>query len=369
MRSRTWLDRLAPRGSWRRQLLRLGRRTLHAPRRAKKTLQKPRQPRWLFTPTYTLEDNSQVILYTDNPALFPDYVPRRPLTGAPAAEIFVTLIATGYNEADTVEVWLNSLLVQTRVPNEIILVDGGSTDGTLQTLQVFARRSPIPCQVFSEPGANIARGRNLAIQHAQGPIIACTDFGCQLDAFWVERLVTPFGADPHTQVVGGWFATLLDGEPVRRLGWANLENLDPQDFLPSSRSIAYRKDAWEAAGGYPEWLTLTGEDTYFSAELKRQAQHWAFVPEAIVDWETPPSPTAYWHKLHFWSIGDGELGAFTQYAWWTFVRLVSVGILTASVSLVALAAWLIDWISLPAALGVSIFGGLGAVLAVYRGYV
>ena len=97
------------------------------------------------------------------------------------------LLRSFYNEADTVEVWLNSLLIQTRVPDEIILVDGGSTDGTLETLQDFARRSPIPCQVFSKPGANIARGRNLAIQHAQGPVIACTDFGCRLDIYWRSR--------------------------------------------------------------------------------------------------------------------------------------------------------------------------------------
>jgi glycosyltransferase involved in cell wall biosynthesis len=65
-------------------------------------------------------------------------------------------------------------------------------------------------------------------------------------------------------------------------------------------------------GGYPEWLTLTGDDTYFALELKRKCPHWAFVPEAVVFWHAPETLLGFWRKLSSWSKGDGESGIYSQ---------------------------------------------------------
>src|SRR5215813_13521556 len=88
--------------------------------------------------------------------------------------------------------FLDSPRAQTRQPEETIIVDGGSTDGTLEA---FEEAGGIT--VISEPGANISRGRNVAIAAAAHEIIAATDADCTLDPHWLERLIAPIeaGAD------------------------------------------------------------------------------------------------------------------------------------------------------------------------------
>jgi glycosyltransferase involved in cell wall biosynthesis len=205
----------------------------------------------------------------------------------------------------------------------MIIVESGSTDGTSELLQQIADKSPFPVKVIHKPKANIAQGRNLAIQEAQYDLIACIDFGCEADPKWLENLVTPFEMNPDLLVSCGWYEPInKDGKPVRhRKWWPRLEQINPQSFIPSSRSLAFRKKAWQAVGGYPEWLTLTGEDTYFALELKKYGGTWAFVPEASVRWEAPDSVIAYLSKIYHWSIGDGESSVFALYYWRYFLAL------------------------------------------------
>src|SRR5439155_27304797 len=71
----------------------------------------------------------------------------------------VSLITTVKNASRYVGAWLDSVASQTRPPDEVIVVDGGSTDGTREVL-----RAAQSITLIEEPGANIARGRNGAIQ-------------------------------------------------------------------------------------------------------------------------------------------------------------------------------------------------------------
>src|SRR5262249_44669134 len=162
-----------------------------------------------------------------------------------------------------------SLLNQTRKPDEIVIVDGGSTDGTLESLQKYAQSWSFPLRVLSKPGANISQGRNAAIEAASYELIAATDAGVRLQPDWLEKVLEPFNtlennlnppsAALRPQAVAGFFRT----DPSPRspfqiaMGATVLpveEEIDPEKFLPSSRSVAFTKEAWRAAGGYPEWL-------------------------------------------------------------------------------------------------------------------
>jgi hypothetical protein len=61
-------------------------------------------------------------------------------------------------------------------------------------------------------------------------------------------------------------------------------------------------------GGYPEWLSMTGEDNCFALELKRSTTIWAFVPEAVVQWIAQETFSGALRKSFRWSTGDGEAG-------------------------------------------------------------
>ena len=293
----------------------------------------------IFVDRYAPEDFGYATLFTDQDALFPAYPFRLPISG-PRTAVQVTLISTLRNEADNVEQWMEHIFHQTRLPDEIILVDGGSSDGTLELLQACAERSPVSIHILCKPGINIARGRNLAIAQAQYPVIAATDFGCRPEATWLENILAPFERDTQIQMAAGWYvARDAHGNQVKRRAWPTLDQVDPATFIPSARSIAFTKALWRQAGGFPVWLTLTGEDTYFALELRKFSRRRAFVPDAVVVWFAPAGLRDYWKKVQLWSVGDGESGLHAanyfavarQILWGVFLLVLAAGWLILSV--------------------------------------
>ena len=317
-----------------------------------------------FAIQYNTEDNSQVTVYADGD-LFAGYPHRQELSGPIQRRVRVSLIATLRNERDSATGWLESLARQTRLPDEVVLVDGGSIDGTLELLEDFAAGSPFPLVVISAPGVNVACGRNIAVAHARYDIIACTDLGCQLHPDWLQNIIIPFERDPQVQVVAGWYLVKRSQRARMIMLGPQLDELDPQHFMPSSRSLALTKTAWENAGGNPEWLTITGEDTLFDLELKRCCSNWAFVPQAIVEWQGPQTVPDYWRKVYFWSMGDGESGVDVDRYWHSLLRVSLIAGLTLALIVAALAAVLLGWLA--AWLGATLVVA-GAILILFLGF-
>src|SRR3982074_2130356 len=112
-----------------------------------------------------------------------------------------SLIVTVLNEVSTLDTLLQSIERQTLLPDEIVVADGGSTDGTREALQRWTSR--LPLRVVDARGANIARGRNLAIEAATGELIAVTDAGVRLEPDWLANLRGAL--TPEVGLVGGFF--------------------------------------------------------------------------------------------------------------------------------------------------------------------
>ena len=135
----------------------------------------------------------------------------------------VSVIVTVFNERTSIARLLDSLAAQTRRPDEVVICDGGSSDGTDAFIADYARRHParLPgLRVIVAPGANISRGRNVAIAAARGPLIAATDAGVRLSDTWLERLVEPWTRPgPPPLAVAGMFAADAQGvgPDLRRL--------------------------------------------------------------------------------------------------------------------------------------------------------
>jgi glycosyltransferase involved in cell wall biosynthesis len=112
-----------------------------------------------------------------------------PVAAVKGGRVRVTVISTVLNEGEAIRRLLDSLLAQTRRPDEMVIVDGGSRDNTVAVIQEYAAR--LPLRVLIEPCANISRGRNVAIAAATCEVIASVDAGVWLEPQWVERLITP----------------------------------------------------------------------------------------------------------------------------------------------------------------------------------
>lgn len=226
----------------------------------------------------------------------------------------VSLIATVLNEEQSLPDLLRSLAAQTQLPDEVIIVDAGSKDRTVSLLRSWAAQQPFPVRILSHPGCNISTGRNLAIEAANYPIIAATDAGVTLDPRWLAALTAPFGEAKPPDVVAGMFQGQADTLFQAAMTAAVLpspEEIREGSFLPSSRSVAFTKEAWRGVGGYPEWADYS-EDLLFDMALLAAGYQMQLARSAIVSFPPRRSFSSYWRQYHNYAKGDGQTNLFLK---------------------------------------------------------
>jgi glycosyltransferase involved in cell wall biosynthesis len=222
----------------------------------------------------------------------------------------ISIAVTVRNEASTVRELMDSLLAQTDPPSEIVVADGGSEDGTADRIEEIAHQAKVPIRVIRGGPLNIAGGRNLAIAKAAGPIVAVTDAGTTPRPNWLAELTAPFRGGSDVAVSSGFFhpgGRTLFQRILARVITPQVQEVNPGRFLPSSRSIAFRKDWWSRAGKYPEWLDHC-EDLVFDMELRDAGARFEFTPSAVVDWDARPTLRAFARQYFLYGRGDGHAG-------------------------------------------------------------
>lgn len=198
----------------------------------------------------------------------------------------VSVVVTVLNEVGQVDALVDALEPQLRGGDELVVVDGGSTDGTLQRLE--ARAASLPAMtVLSRPGTNISSGRNQGIAVAANEILVCTDAGCSPDADWLLGIRVGFEEQPQPGLVAS--IPLVEGaSPLQDAqalacyphpgdaerptllvrAWGKVFGQVFTPSLPFARSLGFTKEAWAAAGGFPEALGWT-EDGVFGLSVAR----------------------------------------------------------------------------------------------------
>ncbi|MDX1613506.1 MAG: glycosyltransferase [Candidatus Promineifilaceae bacterium] len=217
----------------------------------------------------------------------------------------VSVIATVMNEGEAIRPLLDSLIAQSRPPDEVVICDGGSSDDTVAILEGYRRW--LPLKIIEAPGSNISAGRNRAIAAASGPAIAVTDAGVVLAPEWLAHLLRPL-EETSAMVVSGWFEPdpFTDFEVVMGATvLPELRDVKPSTFLPSSRSVAFHKEAWQAVDGYPEWLDY-GEDLIFDMALRERYGPFPLASRAVAYFRPRGSWRAFARQYFLYARGDGK---------------------------------------------------------------
>jgi glycosyltransferase involved in cell wall biosynthesis len=226
----------------------------------------------------------------------------------------ISIIATVLNEVKDIGRLVSSLLAQVPPPAEVIIVDGGSTDGTWDWLLESQRNHPNLLAIRDEScnlkhsAGPIARGRNVAIAAARSQFIACADAGCTYQPDWMANLTAPLIDSNAEYALGG---SCLDPNDPTLWDLASAPffgvKLSPSERTKSctARSMAFRKEFWQRLGGFPETVFF-GEDTLFDLEARRLTKP-AFVANAKAFYRPQYTFRSASLQLASYAISDGIL--------------------------------------------------------------
>lgn len=184
----------------------------------------------------------------------------------------VSVVVTVKDKSVEVDSLLESLRRQTKPVNEIIVAIGG----------------------------NRSQGRNAGIKAARNQIIAVTDAGCTADKDWLEKLTQPF-TDQSVTAVAGYYRPVVKNKfqaMIAPFVAVMPEKFNPEIYLPSSRSLAFRK----GAGLYPENLNYC-EDLIFARHLKATGKM-IVVKEAMVSWQLVENWRQFFWQIFHYAQGD-----------------------------------------------------------------
>lgn len=186
---------------------------------------------------------------------------------------FVTAIIDTYNHAAFIEKAIDSVLQQDfpAAETEVLVVDDGSTDGTLELIRKFAPRT----RILSKANGGQGSAFNAAIPEARGAIVAFLDG----DDWWAPGKLTAvteaFAGDANVGLVGhGVTEVYPDGrqrtEVLREVSRFRITSTEEAKtfrmrkcFLGTSR-MAYRREILRRIGCVPEVLEFEADEYLFT---------------------------------------------------------------------------------------------------------
>ncbi|MFC1790316.1 glycosyltransferase [Patescibacteria group bacterium] len=231
----------------------------------------------------------------------------------------ISVVITVFNEEESIGSLLDSLARQTKKLEELIIVDGGSTDDTVNIIEKNRGKFK-KLRLFVKKGFPISRARNFGIKRSNSEIIVSTDAGCFPHLDWFEQISTPFERK-SIDVVSGFYdmtGRTVFQECIKPYFGVPRIKIKDDSFLPSARSMAFRKYVWKEIGGFSERLDKAGEDTLFNYHATRSGYRYFFQEYALVDWEVPRNFSEAFEKFFSYAMGD-----YQTKIWWDYRKKFS----------------------------------------------
>jgi GT2 family glycosyltransferase len=220
------------------------------------------------------------------------------------------------NAARTLPRTLAALTALAPPPDELILVDNGSTDDTRARLEAFAGAAAgTKVLVLDEPRRGASVARNTGARAATGDVIVFTDADCCPRPDWLAALGAPL-ADPAVGAVAGRLASTvphglvetfsslftlqLPPAPARHTRWTPWAGGFP------TANLAVRRALLQRIGGFDESVAIYGEDYDLCARMYAAGAAIAYTPDAVV---------AHQHRVALGPMLRQAFGFGRSHAW------------------------------------------------------
>lgn len=200
----------------------------------------------------------------------------------------VSVIIPAYRASTTIGRALGSIAVQRLKPRQVIVVDDGSNDGTLEAAEAMrSQLDGIELIVVAQENLGAGAARNRALREATSTYVAFLD----ADDEWLKDKMARSMAvldDPAQVLVSHDYTRVAPDEPDQRIECARRfqDARDPfvglyrMGFIATSTVVA-RRDAVLAAGGFDETLATAQDFDLWLKILSVQGAAFTVFPEAL----------------------------------------------------------------------------------------
>jgi glycosyltransferase len=196
----------------------------------------------------------------------------------------VSLLVTTYNVKENLKVTLEHIKKQDYPALEVVIVDGASTDGTVDVIKEFAdwaaQTKKLAVRWVSEQDAGLYDAMNKAYGLSSGDIVAvCNDILCtEHTVSALVHAIEQGGADcvgAHADLV------YMDGEKIVR-SWHMGEGELRQGWMPGHPTLFLKREIYEKYGSYDTRYRCAADYEFMVRFLKDNNNRLAYVPETLV---------------------------------------------------------------------------------------
>lgn len=189
----------------------------------------------------------------------------------------VSVILTTKNEKENIKAILDSLIKQTRKPDEIIIIDDYSTDKTYEIVKLYKRRKVNGVKfIIKRKKCVMPEGRNIGASYAKGDILILLDADIRLTKNWIKSIINHFKESDVVAVYGDLFP--IEKYFKARVFYRLFDILYSiprffgiSVFAKMGTAVGLRKRIFEKVGGYATEFTMT-EDLDLSKKLRKEGK-------------------------------------------------------------------------------------------------
>lgn len=237
----------------------------------------------------------------------------------------VSLYVPCFNAEKYIKSCLEAVLKQSFSIEEILVIDDGSTDKTLDIVSQF------PAKIIKHSkNKGLASARNTAIKSAKGDFLASLDSDCIPEQNWLEELMKNFSS--KITGIGGKLLESSSGSIIdvwnlthMKQDWGSIR-LNSVPFLSGSNNVFIKKILFDV-GGYDEECFNNYEDVSISKKIRKAGFTLAYEPHALCHHSRQDNSFSLLNRFWNWNFGHHkENGYYNDYQGLCFKTKENIGL-------------------------------------------
>jgi len=208
-------------------------------------------------------------------------------------DVKISIIIPCYNASATLERCLTAVMHQEFDSYEVVVVDNGSSDGSIELVEGWKSHSMIPLKLIHEPVRGAAAARNRGVAEAKGEWLAFTDADCVPDVCWLHTGALLMESSNAAALAGPAWGTMEGDTSAKVMGLMTLSvgmsehwGSDPgpegmHGF--AAANLWVRSSVFKALAGFNASLDVSGEDVDFCSRLYRSKEKILYSPSLKIN--------------------------------------------------------------------------------------